>query len=172
MKIINNVNLDSLKRTQEEIKKDLTKAKKTITIAGNWNLEEAKPQFTAEVKYENGSIVLEADQPTAMGGNGLKPNPNNYCLFGLASCFAATIAMIASMENIILKKLFVTAHGNMDSSASFGLSDNPLVEGVKLKVDINADISDDKVKELLRLAEERCPGVYCIKNPIELKVEY
>lgn len=168
---INNINIDSLNKTLKEFKEDPTKAKKSITIIGDWNFEETKPQFSAEVKYESGSIVLEADQPAAMGGNGLKPNPNNYCLFGLASCFAATIAMITSMENIKLKRLTVTVQGDMDSSASFGLSNNPLVEKVKLKVDIDADISYDKIKRLLDLAKERCLGVYCLINPIKLDVE-
>jgi uncharacterized OsmC-like protein len=148
MTVINNVNLESLKKTEEKFKKDPSLAKKINRIEGEWILDsKTGPQFRAEIFIEKGTAILEANQPTSLGGGGTRAGPMHYCLYGVAACFAATFATIAASESVVLKRLKVKAEANMDLSRSFGLSENPVVSKVDFKVDVDSDASEEKIKE-------------------------
>ena len=167
---MNNINLEKAGVFVEEVKKDKSKALKVKRVEGTWNLEDGKVQFVSTLEHANGSTIVEADAPPFMGGSGLKPDPVQYCLFGLAACFAQTFASIAAEKGIELKKLKVTAENKVNLSRALGLSNEPIVEGVQLIVEVsNSD--KDKLKEIGQLAKERCPGVYCLTNPIKLDIE-
>lgn len=169
MLVINNVNVESLLETVNQTKVDPGKLKRTSVVIGRWILDEGGPQFSAEVRYEKGFSVIEADQPAFMGGAETSPSPMHYCLFGLASCFTATLTTLAAQEGIELKRLEVAAEGHYDYSRTFGVADKPVVEEIVFKVD--ADAESKRLNELLRLAEERCPAVSCLTNPIKTSVE-
>ncbi|MBI2656638.1 OsmC family protein [Candidatus Woesearchaeota archaeon] len=139
-------------------------------MEGTWNLEDGKVQFASTLEHANGSTFVEADAPPFLGGNGIKPDPVQYCLFGLAACFAQTFASIAAEKGIELKKLRVAAENKVNLSMALGLGNEPIVEKVKLLVEVS-DVDKDKVKEIELLAKERCPGVYCLTNPIKLDIE-
>jgi uncharacterized OsmC-like protein len=36
---------------------------------------------------------------------------------------------------------------------------------------VKSDAKDEQLKELEKMANERCPGVYCLINPIPLETE-
>lgn len=168
---INNVNLEKAAAFAEEAKKDKSKALKIKRVEGIWNLEEGKAQFASTLEHAQGSTIVEADGPTFLGGNGNKPDPVQYCLFGLAACYAQTFASIAAEKGIELKKLKVTAENKVNLSRALGLGNEPIVEEVKLSVEVLSEAEKDKLKEIENLAKERCPGVYCLTNPIKLDVE-
>lgn len=164
---INNIDVSKLKGTVDALKKDMSKAKKINRIEGEWNVGDG-PQFSATIEFENGKVKLMTDQPTFLGGGGQQPGPMIYCLYGAASCYAATFATLAAMEGISLKKLKVTAESYIDFSKVFGLSDNPIAEKVKFILHVESEAPKDKLKELEELAKKRCPAVYCLTNPIKL----
>ena len=168
---VNNVNLVAMQESVEEMKKNPAQAKKVKQVEGQWVFQEGEPQFRAEVEFPKGKEVLQADFPPFLGGGGLKPDPIQYCLYGLASCFAGIFAAVAAMEGVDLKKLSVVAESKLDFSRVFGLTDNPPVEGIELTVTVSSDAAPEKIQEIDRLARERCPGVYCITNPIPLKTK-
>ncbi len=168
---INNIDVDKAKQFIERVKRDPSLAKKSKKIVGCWNFEAGKPQFEAKMEFLNGSEVLYADQAPFMGGNGIKPDPIQYCLFGLAACFAATFASIATLEGVSLKELKVTAENQVDLSRALGLSENPIVEKAKLTIEVKSDTPENKIKEIEVLARDQCPGVFCLTNPIHLETE-
>ena len=167
---LNNVNLEKASAFAEEVKKDKSKALKVKRIEGNWNLEDEKVQFTATLEHPQGSTVIEADGPPFMGGSGIKPDPVQYCLFGLAACFAQTFASIAAEKGIKLKQLKVAAENKVNISRALGLSDEPIVEKVILEVKAFGEKKED-LSEVKKLAEQRCPGVYCLTNAIKLEIK-
>lgn len=166
----NNVDTEKLAQTVEAFRADPGKAKKSNVIEGEWNLG-GGAQFRATVEFEGGKATLEADQPTGLGGGGTQPGAMIYCLYGSASCFAATFATIAAMEGVELKKLTITAESRLDLTKMFGLSENPLAEGVKYTLYVESDAPEDKVREIEALSRERCPAVYCLTKPIPLETE-
>lgn len=60
---------------------------------------------------------------------------------------------------------------SMDLSTTLGLTNNPIVEKVKITTIVKSDVQEEQLKELERIARERCPGVYCRINPIPLESE-
>ena len=168
---INNINTEAMGKFVEEVKANPEAAKKTKKVQGTWNFTPGAPQFEAVLEFKQGSEIIQADFAPFMGGNGLKPDPIQYCLYGLASCYAGTFMSLAAMEGIEISSLKVTAENHVDLSRTLGLSDNPIVEGVKITLEVTTGAPEEKVRELQKLAYERCPGVYCLTNPIKLDTE-
>lgn len=163
---LNNIDMEKIVAFAEEAKSDRNKAIKTKRVEGGWNLSDV--QFTATLEHATGKTVVEADSPPFMGGSGLKPDPVQYCLFGLAACFAQTFASVAAEKGIELKQLKIAVENKVNLSRPLGLGNGPVVEKVKLFV---AASGNGDLKEIERLAKERCPGVYCLTNPIRLDIE-
>lgn len=172
MGILNRVNMDRLNETIQSIKKDPSKAKKVTKIGGEWILNDINvPQFRAEMLTETQRFTVEADQPNSLGGGGTRPSPMHYCLYGVATCTAATFATVAATEGIKLTKMKVSVEGYMDFSKTLGISNNPIVEEVKLRILVSSDADDTKIHELKKLAEERCPAVFCLTSRVKMTVE-
>lgn len=170
--IVNRVNLNKLNETVENIRSNRDKAKKVTRIEGEWLLDqEGGPQFRAEIQAEKEKFILEADQPVPLGGGGSRPSPMHYCLYGVAACTAATFATVAASEGIKLRKMRVAVEGRMNLSKTLGILDLPIVEEVKLQITVDTDASDEKIRELRELAEERCPAVFCLTTPIRMTIE-
>lgn len=167
---LNNINLEKAGAFAEEVKKDKSKALKVKRVEGSWNFEDGKVQFASTLEHANGTTVVQADGPPFMGGSGIKPDPVQYCLFGLAACYAQTFASIAAEKGIELTKLKVAAENKVNLSKPLGLGNEPVVEGVRLQVDASAK-NNKNLNEIKKLAEQRCPGVYCLTNPIKLDTE-
>ncbi|MFQ5441926.1 MAG: OsmC family protein [Thermodesulfobacteriota bacterium] len=167
---VNNVDVDRINATAAAIEADMTKAKKVNRIEGQWNTGEGS-QFRATVSFEGGEMTLEADQPTGLGGGGLRPGPMIYCLYGSASCYAATFATVAAAEGVTLKRLKIIAESSIDISKTFGLSENPIAEKVKFSIDVESDAPPEKIREIEKLSKQRCPAVYCLTNPVPLETE-
>ncbi len=168
---MNNMNLKEMTAFVEEVKQDLSKSKKSKKVVCSWNFNEGKPQMGSEVQHPEGKSLLQSDFAPFMGGSGLAPDPIQYCLFGFAACFAGTFMSMATMMGIQIESLSVSAENFMDLSKTMGLTDNPIVEKVKINVNVKSEAREDQLKDLERLARERCPGVYCLVNPISLESE-
>ncbi len=165
----NNVNLQGMMAYVEQAKSNPGVLKKQKRVEGGWGFQEGHPQFKATVAYPTGERTLDADLAPFMGGAGLAPDPIQYCLYGLAACFAGTFMSLAAADGITLRSLRVVAENQVDLTKPTGLGDKPVVEKVMLKLIADADASDAKVRELEQMARERCPGVHCLTNPIPLE---
>ncbi len=168
MTILNNVNVGMLEQVTKEAETDKSKVKRTQKIEGEWLLEEGGPQFRAEVNFEGGKIVMEPDQPKNLGGGGTRPGPLHCCFFGLVSCYTATFAAMASMMGIELKKLTAKLEGNLNFSRVFGLSQEPVMEEIRIALQVESDAPKAKLEEAERLAYERCPAVFALTEQVKL----
>jgi uncharacterized OsmC-like protein len=169
--VMNHMNLEGLQIFMEEVKQDLSKAKKSKKVECSWNFSEGKPQIESRVQHPKGETVLQSDFAPFMAGEGLAPDPIQYCLFGLAACFAGTFMSMATMMGIKIQDLRVSAENFTDLSKTLGLTDNPIVERVKIVTTVKSNAKEEQLRELEKLAHERCPGVYCLVNSIPLKTE-
>lgn len=167
----NHVNVEKLQELVEKIQKDPTAAKINPKVLGKWIFEPGEPQFRSVVEVEGGKFTIDADMPTTLGGWGSQPGPLHYCLYGLASCYAFSFAALAAMEGVELKRLEIAAETHIDVSKVFGVADKPIVEEAKWTVTVDSDADDEKIEELKKLAEERCPAVYCLTNPVKLTID-
>lgn len=168
--MICNVELKKLRDTIDNVKKNPAEARKTAKIEGICNIAEGDgPQFEAEIIFEKGKMNFEMAQPTFLGGDGSRPSPMHYCLFALASCYAATFTTVAAMEDFPLDGLKVAAENRIDFSKVLGLSDSPPIEGVKITAYVKSDAPESEIKRIEQLAKERCPVTFCLTNPINLE---
>ncbi len=168
---MNNMNLEGLKFFMEEVKQDLSKAKKSKKVECSWNFDEGKPQIESKIQHPRGETILRSDFAPFMGGEGLAPDPIQYCLFGLAACFAGTFMSMATMMGIKIQDLRVSAENFADLTKTLGLTNNPIVERVKIIATVKSDGKEVQIRELEKMARERCPGVYCLVNSIPLETE-
>jgi uncharacterized OsmC-like protein len=168
---INNVNITSAGAFVEQAKADPSVVKKIKRVEGRWCFDEGRPQFSATMPHKTGETTVKADFAPFMGGEGLAPDPIQYCLYGLAACYAGTFVGLAAAAGVVLRSLSVAAENRVDLSRSLGLSDAPVVEQVKLALEVETDADEEQIAELERLARSRCPGVYCLSNPIPIEFE-
>ncbi|MBI2854242.1 MAG: OsmC family protein [Chloroflexi bacterium] len=170
MNKLNNVDVGSLDKAKAAAAKGRSKVKRTQGVEGEWLLDENEhAQFRAQVSFENGKMVLEADQPTFLGGGGQKPGPLHYCFYGVAACYASTYANVASEMGIRLRRLSAKVEAKLDFSKVFGLADNPIVEEVKVILTVRGQASKAKLEEVERMAQERCPAAYTLTHIVPLK---
>src|SRR3989338_8648165 len=151
---LNNINLDKVGAFVEEVKKDKSKAIKIKKVEGSWNFEDGNPQFAAILEHSGKSTVIESDGPSFMGGSGIKPDPVQYCLFGLAACYAQTFASIAAEKGMGLSKLKVVAENKVNLLMPLGFGNEPVVEGVKISVEVSAQ-NNTNLDEIKNLAGQR-----------------
>lgn len=169
---MNNVNVQKMREFAEELRAKPEVGKKHKTVTGEWSFEEGTPQFRAALPYPGGQVDLAAELPPFAGGWGTRPDPIQYCLYGLGACFAVTFAATATEQGVALKKLRVTAENWMNLGKQMGVSAEHIVERVRFTVEADADVPRERMEELLRLTEERCPGTECVTRilPFEARL--
>lgn len=166
----NNVDMEKAAAFAAEVQSDKSRAIRVKKVAGTWNPHDGAVQFSATLEHASGSTLAETDAPPFLGGAGQKPDPVQFCLFGLAACFAQTFASIAAEQGVKLEKLFVSAENKVNLSAALGIGNEPPTEEVKITVSASAS-DNSKLSEIEELSRRRCPGVYCLTHPIRLETE-
>lgn len=167
-----NINIKGIKKFLEDSKSDPSLLRRQMKVQVNWNMDENQPQMFAEVEIPNGAKTkIVCDSAPFMGGKGIAPNPLQYCLFGMASCFLATFATVAYEKGLNIKSLSITAENNINLKRPMGLSDEPVVEKIIMRVQVESEHTKEEIEEVKRIATERCPAVWCITNPIPLEIQ-
>ena len=164
----NNVDVETVQQTEDTIKRDPSEARKTQVVEGEWLVDEDAVQYRSTIEFEGGETVFEADNPTFMGGGGNRPGPMHYCFYGLASCYTGTFATMAAMLDIPLQKLTTRVEADVNFSRVFGVSDDPVMEEVRVTLQVESDAPEEKIREAEKLALERCPVVLTLRNPVKL----
>ena len=170
-KVINNIDLEKIQNTAENGRKNKESLRKPVNLEGEWNLFDIDKgyQFRTELSYEKGKEVIEIDSPSFLGGNGNRLGPMAYCIAGITSCFIATFATIASGQGITLSKLNVRSECNINFAKTFDIADEPITEGINFEIDAQSEDADNqKLQEILAIAEEKCPAMYSMRHVIKV----
>jgi len=166
---MHNVNIDALNQTIDKARQDPAAVVQDVAFGGEWNAGEG-PQFRAEIPVPSGgSFVFEADFPPPMGGTGSAPNPLAYCFWGGLACYAMTYAQEAARQGIEIRALRAHAEARVDQSRALGVTDNAPVERIDWRLDVDADADAGQLEEIKRIADDHCPGVYCVRNAVDLR---
>jgi uncharacterized OsmC-like protein len=166
---VNNVDVDKMNEFAGKIQQDPAAAKRTQVIEGEWLLKDGGPQFRSKIKFEGGETVFEMDGPTMMGGGGTLPGPMHYCFYGLASCYTGVFASVAASMGIVLKSLTTRVEADINFSQVFGIGTEPIMEEVRIILQVASDAPEARIREAEALALERCPVVFTMRNIIPLK---
>lgn len=165
---MHNVDVDALEGTVATATADASAVRQPVSLSGEWQTEEGRPQFTGTIPYPKGEVTFECDFPGPMGGSGAAPNPLAYCFWGGLACYAMTFAQEAARAGVEVRALRARLETEVDQSRALGVTDNPPVEQIDWRLEVEADAPAETLEELKRLADEHCPGVWCVRNPVPL----
>lgn len=166
---MHNVNVNALNQTIANAEHDPSALKQDVCFSGEWQSTEGEPQFRASIPVPKGEpVIFEADYPPPMGGTGTAPNPLAYCFWGGMACYAMTYAQEAARQGIELRALRARTETQVDMTRALGITDNLPVQQIDWYLEVDSDAPRETLDELKRIADDHCPGVYCLRNPIEL----
>ena len=95
-----------------------------------------------------------------------------YCVAGITSCFIATFASVAASQGVKLTKLIVNTECMINFAKTFDIADEPITEGINFEIAAESENADkQKLQELIKMAEERCPAMYSMSHEIKVNAQ-
>lgn len=129
-------------------------ALKTISARGQMNAG-----MSIEVECGNHRLVM--DQPKHAAGEDLGPTPLEAILAAVAGCFGTIGRFVAHQQKFDLRGMRFEIEADYDPAGLLGRDENvrPGFQELRVKVDIDADLTREEKQALLELIEKRCPVV-------------
>ena len=166
-----NLNIDAVEQTAAIARQEPGSLRQHVELSGDWQHKHGQPQFRATIPYPQGEVEFTADFPPPLGGSGAAPSPLAYCFWGGLACYAMTFATEAAREGIEVRALRGSVEADVDLARSLGVTEDPPVEEIRWTLHVDSDAPAETIVRLKHLADARCPGAYCIRNPINLVTE-
>lgn len=131
-------------------------AEKTIAENGSLVVTEKDHNFTLNVSSD--SHFWLADEPLAVGGQNLGPDPYEHLLAALGTCTVMTMRMYAKHKKLAITDISVSlSHSkNYHQDCKNCDEQDGHVELISRKIKIVGDISDEQRQRLLAIAD-KCP---------------
>lgn len=98
-----------------------------------------------------GSATFTTDEPVAVGGRGLGPDPYETLLAALGSCTNMTLRMYAEQKGLVLQHLSVVLTHRKEASA-----DGTKIDVFERELHLQGELTTEQ-RERLREIAERCP---------------
>jgi putative redox protein len=120
---------------------------------------EAKMGQTFAIESQIRDHRVYVDQPKATGGEDKGPTPLEYLFLSLGSCICSIGRIMAGQRKINLRAMTVNVEGELDLEGLLGT--NPKTKagftGIKVFVNIDADLSRAEKEKFLHEIDLRCP---------------
>lgn len=122
-----------------------------------------KSGFRTDIHCSHDFII---DQPAAMGGEGLGPNPMEVFLSSLPACICAIGRIISNQRRLNVKGFEVEVEGDIDKDYLLGKTKEGRAGFVEIRanVKIDADMTIEEKEALLKEISDRCPIADNIMN--------
>ncbi|MDX2035793.1 MAG: OsmC family protein [Isosphaeraceae bacterium] len=116
------------------------------------------------------SAAIEAGLHPSAGGDGSEACAGEMLLQALVACAGVTLRAVATALEIPIRGGTIRAEGDFDVSGTLGIrKDVPVgFSAVRLAFDLDADASDDRLADLLRLTERYCVVYRTLADPPRL----
>ncbi|AKP53600.1 OsmC family protein [Cyclobacterium amurskyense] len=148
----------------EATKKDVSLTKGVFRVTS---------EMDEHVRVKNTARDFEfiADEPEALAGTNLGPNPVEYLLASLGSCQVITYQVVASLKGIQLNNVKVETKGNIDWRGFLGIDENvrPGYHKIEVETFIDSDESPERIQELIKEVEARCPVLDNLVNTVKVE---
>lgn len=135
---------------------------------GHVMVAEKNRKFTRTVVTD--SHLWLADEPTAMGGSDLGPDPYEHLLAALGTCTSMTIRMYANHKKLPLDDVTVTlSHDRQHVSDCEGCEESPKkIEVINRTVTLTGELSEESRQRLLQIAD-RCPVHQTLRSDLKIQ---
>ena len=177
--IVNGINVDELLDTIEAIKEQPELGKFQFRASNQW-INGTHNRTTVNELYGAGQeqarenpFVIEKDEPQILLGKDLGANPVEYALTALAGCLTTTLVCFAAAEGVELKEVESRFEGSADLRGFLGLDENIQMgcENIRAIFDIKSDAPQEKIRELVELAQNRSGVFDMLANKVSITVE-
>jgi uncharacterized OsmC-like protein len=177
-KIVNGVNVDNLFKTVVAVKGNPTIAKFNFRAKNRWinggNNRTTVNEFYGACQTHSRSKPFEyvKDEPPVLLGNDQGANPVEYALAALAGCLTTSLIYHGAAQGIKIDELESTLQGDLDLQGFLGLSEKIRngYEHIDVTFKIKSDAPEEKLQELVELAQKRSPVFDLISNPTPVRV--
>ncbi|MCF8303789.1 MAG: OsmC family protein [Bacteroidales bacterium] len=126
---------------------------------------------TTRVKARNFEIIV--DEPEALGGTDVAPNPVEYVLASFAGCLNVMGHLVAQEMGFELKNLKMEIEGNLNPAKLFGKSDAERAgyKNITIKLIPETEADDTILEKWMHAVESRCPVSDNLQNITPVTVE-
>src|SRR5436190_11534552 len=142
-----------------------------ITLKANGRLDAAH----ITCKVETGKALAVAGLHPATGGSGLELCSGDMLLEALVACAGVTLKAVATALDIPIKSGTVSAEGDLDFRGTLGVAKDAPVgfAQIRLRFSIDTDVPQERLDQLLKLAERYCVVYQTLKNgpPINVQLD-
>jgi len=178
-KRVNGVNVDQLVSTIEQVKKnpEIAQFKFRATnawIDGTHNRATVKDFYGAlKEDASRDPLVFELDEPPVLCGQNLGANPVEYLLVALSGCLTTSLIAHSAARGIEIRGVESRYEGDLDLRGFLGLSEDVPVgfQNIRVYFKIDADVSEEKKEELIKMAQKYSPVFNSITKPIPVSVQ-
>ena len=176
--IINGVNVTKLFETVGVIKEKPEIAKFNFRAKGKW-IDGAHGKTTINEFYgacqtfqRTEPFVFEKDEPPVLLGKDRGANPVEYVFAALDGCLTTSLIYHAAAKGIKIDEVETSFSGDLDLHGFLGLDDNIRngYEKIKVTFKIKSDASEEKLQELVELAQKRSPVFDIVSHPTPVEV--
>lgn len=111
------------------------------------------------ISMQAGNHTIHVDQPKNAGGQDMGPSPLQLQLAAVAGCFGTIGRIIAHQQKITLRGIHFDLEADYDPDGLMGRNSEvrPGFQALRIKVDIDADLSQEEKQQFLEQIERRCP---------------
>jgi putative redox protein len=108
--------------------------------------------------------TIACDLPAAKGGNDTGPTALELAIMALSDCAVTIFAKVAKQSNIDVESIEVITEAEKPENS-------PLLESVKVKVNVAAKARKQLIEAIWRRTEANCPVVKIFTEPIPVQIE-
>lgn len=175
---MNGVNVDNLFKTVVAVKGNPVIAKFNFRAKNRWinggSNKTMVDEFYGACQTHHRSRPFEyvKDEPPVLLGNDQGANPVEYALAALAGCLTTSLVYHAAAQGIQIEEVESILKGDLDLQGFLGLSETVRngYENIDVTFRIKADAPEEKLKQLVELAQKRSPVFDMISNPTPVHV--
>ena len=144
-------------------------------ISGGENRSSIKDFYGTGVEDHSRVEAFEftnGEPPVLLGANE-GANPVEFLLHALAGCVTTTIVLHATARGIKISHLSTELAGTLDVQGLMELDESVPVgyESIKIKLNVDADCSDEELDDLLTFSKEHSPVCNTVCKPVPVTIE-
>jgi uncharacterized OsmC-like protein len=121
-------------------------------------------------EVQMGTHTLIVDQPAALGGEDLGPNPGDLVRAALAACLATNYAMHAPRFGVVLDGIEVAVETDIDLSVAWGFESErpPGFTAIRYVTTLTTSSSPERVHDLVTFAESHSPSLDDLRRALDV----
>ncbi|MFO7305399.1 MAG: OsmC family protein [Gammaproteobacteria bacterium] len=180
LSIRNGLDVDQMVKTVQLVKDQPSLAQfefraRNVWVNGGENRSTIKEFYGAGAEDQSRSVAFEFTngEPPVLLGHNEGANPVEFLLHALAGCVTTTTVLHATARGINIRSISTELAGTIDLQGLLDL--DPSVPAgyreIRMRMDIQADCSDEELDDLLAFAREHSPVCNTVCRPVPVKLE-